>query len=338
MVHHISVGVLAWAIFLGLPDPFAPSRAIAAPMASATGELQAARDFEQVRQFAKSGGERLWAGYGAAPFGLLLVLPTQEILLCQNEVPAGFVRSDTPEAGCDRSVRPRSKLPGNLLAAMGVFGPRETIVMGTPENADRTYPEWLRTILHEHFHQWQTSRPSYQDAVRALGLADNDTSMSWMLDFPVPYGDVALGDAFAQASRSLAAVVGAKDSKDFKAKLRNYLAARNAFSAAAGERNWRYIEFQLWQEGVARWTEIRLGRIYPDPEVRKAAAALEDETRAALASPDLKRQRRVFVYAYGAAEAMLIDRCNPSWREHYFETLSLKTSLETAARACGVAF
>lgn len=298
-------------------------------------EFREATDFQQLRGFAQTTGDRLWAGYGEAPFGLLLVAPGQEVLLCQNEVPAGFTPSGETEAGCDRSVRPRSQLPGGLLAAMGVFGPRETIVMGSPDATGRAYPAWLRTILHEHFHQWQTSRPGYQEAMAALGLADNDPSAMWMLNFPVPYDEPTLVAAHARASLNLAAALDAKEAKPFRARFREYLAARKAFADAAGERNWRYIEFQLWQEGVARWTEMQLGLSYPDPTVREAAVALDAETRAELASPDLKRKRREFVYAYGAAETRLIERCDPSWRDRYLSAPSLGRLLEAAARRCG---
>lgn len=336
LLHRLASGaILAAAILLGLPA-IGPDGAVAASPDPASLEMRMARDFEPLRRFAQSSGDQLWPGYGSAPFGVLLVLPSQEVLLCQNESPAGFVRSDAI-AGCDRSVRPRSNLPDNLLAAMGVFGPQETIVVGTPEATSRTYPAWLRTLFHEHFHQWQASRPGYQEAMTALSLAGDDRSGMWMLNFPVPYDDPALGAAFARASLSLAAAVEAKDPGDFKARVRDYLDARKAFASAAGDRNWRYIEFQLWQEGVARWTEIRLGQAYSDPAIRAASDALDQETRAALRSPNLKGQRRVFVYAYGAAEAMLLDRCDPSWRGRYLRAPALGALLEDAVRTCGAA-
>lgn len=57
-------------------------------------------------------------------------------------------------------------------------------------------------------------------------------------------------------------------------------------------------------------------------------AALPDYARHArtdtldeLAHADLARMKRVFVYSFGAAEALLLDRLNPSWKATYFRHL-----------------
>lgn len=328
---HLFLGATS---LIGLPAVASNNaRRTAAPPAAE--EVTLADDLRTVRTFARSVGDRLWTGYGESPFGALLILPSGEVLLCQHEVPPGFVKSPTAEAGCDRSARPRSALPDNLLAAMGVFGPRQTIVMGTPETTGRTHAEWLRTVLHEHFHQWQSSRPGYYTKVQALGLAGDDSSGMWMLNFPFPYDDKGVGAAFERASLSLAKVVSAGDRQQLRTRFRAYLAARRELELAAGARNWRYAEFQLWQEGVARWTEIQLGKRFPLPAVRQAAEALEQTTLDQLAAHDLAGQRRTFVYDYGAAEAMLIDRCDPAWRKGYVNALSLGGALKRAARMCG---
>jgi len=107
------------------------------------------------------------------------------------------------------------------------------------------------------------------------------------------------------------------------ARLADYLRLRRAFAAAAGARNWRYFEFQLWQEGVARWTEIAITRLWPDPSMRAEADAYEREILAALAAPDLAGRQRVAVYPMGAGEAMLLEACGPAWRALYPSMLSL---------------
>ena len=73
--------------------------------------------------------------------------------------------------GCDRLVRPRSNLPDNWLAAMPLFGPPSTIVIGTPEATGLALPRWRSTIFHEHFHQWQAALPDYYARVLALDLS-----------------------------------------------------------------------------------------------------------------------------------------------------------------------
>ena len=276
-----------------------------------------------VRDHSRTAGDRLWPGYGTAPFGLLLVEADGERLFCQPQ-PDGFTAREPDAAtGCDVSQRARSQMPDNLLSAMPVFGPPSTIVVGTPASTRLSPAAWSRVLLHEHFHQWQTALPDYYGRVRNLDLADGDESGMWMLNFPVPYGAPQATAAHAAASVALLAALNARNGTDFPAKLGRYLAARDAFASALGPRNWRYVEFQLWQEGVARWTEIELGRSYPDEDVRSSADQLERQTLAALAVPDLAAQGRLFAYAHGAGEAMLLEACNPGWRRRYADVLAL---------------
>jgi hypothetical protein len=156
----------------------------------------------------------------------------------------------------------------------------------------------------------------------------------WMLNYPFPYSAPATVSAFNTASRALAAAVDGRGKPGFRAALRNYLAARAKLAHAAGEKNWRYAEFQLWKEGVARWTEIQLGERYPDPAVRASARRLEQQSRAWLDEPDIAGSGREFVYPYGAAEAMLLDACGPAWRRSYPTQLALGPLLKAAWRHC----
>ncbi len=99
-------------------------------------------------------------------------------------------------------------------------------------------------------------------------------------------------------------------------------------------RDWRYLDLQLWQEGTARWTEIQLGKIYPDAKVREGALSLEKDTLAELRKPNMKEQKRELAYAYGAGEAMLMAACGPAWREAYSSVLGHSQLLVKARRAC----
>lgn len=293
-------------------------------------------DLATTQAFAAQGGEALWPGYGAAPFGFLLVRTDRETLLCREGGAPGFAAEGTDAAtGCARYGRARSGLPDNLLAAMPIFGPPSTIVMGTPEATGRAREAWLHTVLHEHFHQWQSNLPDYYARVGALDLADGDTTGMWMLEFPFPYSDQTVGAVHAAASRALAAAIDARGSERFIPAFDRYLAARRALAAQVGERNWRYLEFQLWQEGVARWTEIQLGKGYPDDGVRASADVLEARVRELLADPDLAGRGREIAYPHGAGEAMLLEACGPEWRQAYPAALALGPLLEAARARCG---
>jgi hypothetical protein len=290
----------------------------------------------EVGSFAKAEGVRIWPGYGAAPFGFLLISGKTEMLLCRDQAPSGFTPAGAdPSTGCPRFTRARAGLSDKLLAAMPLFGPPSVIVMGTPETTGRTEANWVRTILHEHFHQWQNALPDYFPRTLALGLTGGDETGMWMLNYPFPYGRPDVVKAQAAASQALADALAARQTPDFYAKFDAYLARRRAFEAVSGQSNWRYIELQLWQEGVARWTEIALGKTYPDKAVAESAAKLEERTLAALRSPDLAGQKREFAYAYGAGEAMLMETCGPQWRSRYPSVLELGVLLNDARMTCG---
>lgn len=290
----------------------------------------------EVRGFAKAEGDKLWPGYGAAPFGFLLVSGNAETLLCRDPAPQGFAAAGTDAStGCPRFTRARAGLPDNLLAAMPLFGPPAVIVMGTPETTGRTEANWVRTILHEHFHQWQNALPDYFPRTLALGLTGGDQTGMWMLNYPFPYDRPDVVKAQSEASNALADALAARSTPEFYAKFDAYLARRWAFAAASGDKNWRYVELQLWQEGVARWTETTLGKAYPDKAVAESAAKLEERTLAALRSPDLPGQKREFAYAYGAGEAMLMEACGPKWRNRYSSVLELGVLLNDSRTTCG---
>lgn len=309
---------------------------LAAASRAASAAPDVGASIAEVRSFGRSAGDRLWPGYGSASFEFLLVAGDKEELLCRKDVPKGFTADGIDKAsGCARYERPRSGLPDKLLAAMPIFGPPSTIVMGTPESTGRSDADWTRTILHEHFHQWQDSFPHIFTRMRDLDLAGGDTSGMWMLNYAFPYSDPAVVSAFDRASHALAAAVDARGKPGFRRALKRYLAVRSQLAAATGAKNWRYAELELWKEGVARWTEIQLGKRYPDAAVRASALDLERKTRSWLGAPDLPGAGREFVYPVGASEAMLLEACGPQWRRDYPKQLALGPLLEAASRRCG---
>lgn len=286
----------------------------------------------EAQAFARESGDAVWPGFGDAPFGILIVEADRELLACRAPAPSGFTPLGTdPATGCETFIRGRSGLSDALLAAMPIFGPPSTIVVGSPASTGRSPAGWTRTLLHEHFHQWQAALPGYYARVDALDLKGGDESGMWMLNFPFPYDDADVVVAHRAAALALVETITARGRPEFTSRLSTYLEKRAAFAAAAGEREWRYAELQLWQEGVARWTEIELGLRYPDPAVQAAARSLQQQTLGELALPDLKSAQRTFAYPFGAGEAMVLEACNPDWREGYRDTLALGALLQVCA-------
>lgn len=274
----------------------------------------------------------LWSGWDRAPFGLLLVEGDQERLLCDDRSPTGFgPTSPDPVTGCPQRSRARSFPPG-LLAAMPAFGPPSVIVVGTPAATHHDPAEWRRVLFHEHFHQYQAIQPGYWDRVVALNLSRGDQTGMWMLNYAFPYADAVAQARVAEAGRVLAQVLA--HGRPTTADLRRYLAARAAVQAAVSPDDFRYLDFQLWQEGVARWTEFSAGELSSDASVRAAGASLRRDTLAQLAALDLGRDQRVSVYALGAGEALLLDACAPGWRDRYLREVTLSPLWEAADGRC----
>lgn len=275
--------------------------------------------------------EEVWPGWSHAPMAVLLVTAEHEFLL-RHPRPGEDFTSLGHDAllDSDVSVRARQYAP-NLLATFPAVGGVSTIVIGQPEATGlSSSTRWVVTVAHEHFHQWQDSQPGAYAAYDSLGLARGDTTGMWMLNFPFPYEEPAVSQQFAALCAALAKALDAGE-KDFPAALAAYRRARAQFQEALGEDDYRYFSFQLWKEGVARYTEYRVAqlaaerfkpseafRALPDfaPFALVAEATLA-RIRRQLQDPALEQRKRTAFYAVGAAEALLLDRANPAWKQRY---------------------
>lgn len=299
---------------------------IAAP-AWASVPAEVVEGLAEVRRVARH-GDSLWPGFSAAPFGFLLVEKDGETLICDDRVPGGFtIGGRIGRLGCATATGPSSWRQPSLLAAMPVFGPGEIIVMGTPSTTGQDPGLWRRTILHEHFHQWQGTLPDIYERIDRLGLANSDKTGMWMLNYPFPYERPDVGKAYLAAAHALIAALRS-DSAKLRVKVRNYLVARSAFEASVRDADWRYYDFQLWKEGVARWTELEIARRAGG---NWAARANVDWAKllSELSQSELARKKRSSVYAFGAAEAALLERVDPDWRGCYRAVLGLSPCWES---------
>jgi hypothetical protein len=276
--------------------------------------------------------ESVWPGWSDAPFAVLLVTPDAEFLLRHPAPSADFESlGDDPLLGSAVSVRARV-FPPALLATFPAVGGVPTIVVGQPERTGKASTPWVLTLVHEHFHQMQNSRPGYYGGVAALDLADGDQTGMWMLNFPFPYGDAAVQARFADAARAVADAVEAVGTADFAARAEAARDAEARLYAALDDRDARYLRFQLWQEGVARYTELRVAELaaerytlipvfaaLPDHTSFAAAAAeLRSEVLRELRAAELGTRRRVAFYALGAGLALLLDETDPEWKARYW--------------------
>ena len=278
-------------------------------------------------------GNRLWPNWNKAPFAVLLVTPEYEFLIRHPKPSADFTLiSYEPLLRSNVYYRRRTQ-PQNLLATFPVVGGVPTIVIGQAENtAKKTSTPWVVTMLHEHFHQLQYSRPGYYDAVNALGLTRGDKTGMWMLNYPFPYDWHEMQELFSNLGRSLDEALEAKPGADFSTGLSSYLKQRREIENVLSPDDYRYFSFQTWQEGIARYTEYRIAKLASMRyKPSKAFRALKDYQRFGEVADDIESRilselttvklndsKRVIFYALGAGEGLLLDQARPRWRERYF--------------------
>ena len=275
-------------------------------------------------------GDRIWPGWSKAPFAVILVTPDHEFLLRHPKPSPDFTRLGfDPRLKSNVFYRKRQFPPHWLATFPAVPGSMiSTIVIGQAENTSvKTSTPWVITLLHEHFHQLQDSQPNFYPEVNALGLSGGDQSGMWMLNYPFPYERKEVQDQFAEMSMRLAEAIQSPSAR----RLRSYSAAREKFQSMVSAADDRYLRFQLWKEGIARYTEYHVARAAasnyrPTKEYRalsdyRSFADLANETRdrifRQLKTQKLGESKREVVYSFGAAEGLLLDLIRPGWRRRY---------------------
>ena len=297
-------------------------------------------------RLAESVQDHLWPQWSSAPFALLLVTPEVEFLV-RHPAPG----PEFAACGFDSLLRSavywrKRVFPVTFQATFPAVGGISTIVIGQAESAQppQGSSRWVLTVMHEHFHQWQESRPGYMKDVEALDLARGDSTGMWMLNFPFPYADSSIARAFDELCRLRAVALRALGTKEFAAARRACEAARGRLTRLLAPDDARYLDFQLWKEGVARYTEYEVARLAgADYKPSARFAGLDDYTPFALESRNVRERildqqssmqlsssNRIAVYSSGAADALLLDAIRPDWKRRY---TSARFSLNRLFRA-----
>ncbi len=288
----------------------------------------------EARRIAEGLGDDLWPGFGHAPSAVLLVTPQTEYLF-YHPAPTDDFSALGYDSVTDSEVYARDRVfDTRLLATFPAVAGVPTVVIGQPRHTEASHStRWVATLLHEHFHQFQSSQPDYYDSVKALDLAGGDTTGMWMLDYPFPYDVKDVNEAFSEMCRRLVDAIEAIGKGSFRQKVARYLDARHVFGDELDAKDYAYFSFQIWQEGIARYTEytlIRRAAVAYTPT--KAFEALPDRVPferdanetyahvlAELLGVSLKSAKRTAFYHVGAGEALLLDQINPAWRNRYFK-------------------
>lgn len=259
-------------------------------------------------RLAQLAGDRLWSGWSAAPTQLLVIGDSLE--------------SFVPSFGAAVEwTRPR-RFPPQIQATFPAVAGVPTIVIGAPAASHQPVERWALTVLHEHLHQLQYSRPDYYPRLAALNLAHGDTTGMWALNFPFPYDSAPVAAALKRWANAMADVLTVSDRPDVRL-WGGVRAARAALDSLLTPDDRRYLDFQLWQEGVPRWTELAMARAghargrISDAELRWQQERAIRELR----QLDPAGDHRVIVYSLGAAVAALLEMEGKQWRRSYFDRM-----------------
>ena len=275
-------------------------------------------------------GDEIWSGWRKAPFAVVLVTDEHEFLIRHPNPPKDFSKSSyDPELKSDVYYRKRVFPPG-MIATLFLEG-LPTVVIGQAEKTyARTSTPWVLVLLHEHFHQLQYSDKNYRASTEALNLARGDQNGMWMLNHPFAYTDAEVNRRFSALCRALSDALAAP-APELKTRVAAYLAARREFTTALSADDSKYFSFQIWQEGLARYTEYHMANLAaarhkPAAEFaalkdfspfEAVARALREQVISDLPNLSFEKSQRIVFYTFGAAEALLLDRVNQKWRRAY---------------------
>lgn len=272
--------------------------------------------------------DEVWPRWSQAPADIVFVGDELEYLMRSRAQPPGFAAlTPVPSLGPSLLARKRTFNP-SFLATFPAFGPTPTIVVGTPRATGKSSTAWVLIVLHEHFHQLQYSDATYWKETRDLDLSGGDETGMWMLNYPFPYA--AVSARFASLSTELAGLLDG-DSAPSAAQRDEFWRKYAELGASLAPRDYRYLSLQLWQEGIARYVELRTAEVaakehrlsrefaaLPDAQpLTEAAASLRRGIREGLRAETMEKDQRIVFYAFGAGLGLLLDLEGASWKSRY---------------------
>ena len=286
-------------------------------------------------------GETIWKGMNQVPFVVLLVTDSVEFLINHPYPSDDFKISEEDNILKTKILYRKRQYSKTLLATFPAVNGVNCIVAGTKENTGKNSTDWIITLLHEHFHQYQYTQKDYYSSVAGLDLSGGDETGMWQLNYPFSYDSLPVSNQYMIYTNALSKAVSTIDNKNFKKQFNHFIAERKKLMQLLKPADYRYLSFQLWQEGIARYTEykflqildnyaasaevVQLPDFIPFKKFREDFFRLHFKSITAL---KLENEKRVCFYAIGLAEGILLDKLNPQWRSQY---LNKKFFLENYA-------
>lgn len=281
------------------------------------------------RKITSAYGEQLWPGFCCKNLPVIIVGHEHDRLYCAKKSPAGFTLfSIDTDTNCRIDIREAGQFSPTIRATFPFAGSKAVAVVGAHGIVESNPAAWVATLLHENFHQHQMNWRGYFSGLADLDLAGDDDSGMWALNYPFPYEDKNVIAMVQQSSLDLVAIL-TEPNKTIRRELAiQYAGKRPDRLLALSDADRRYLEFQLWQEGVARYTELALAEfagsgthssLDKTNNFSALAANLRQRILSTLRQHDLHKNGRVYFYSLGAAEALVLDEIDQNWRDSYFE-------------------
>ncbi|MFC4874405.1 hypothetical protein [Negadavirga shengliensis] len=271
-------------------------------------------------------GDKLFQGYSTVPFAIILVTDSTEFLINHPNPSSDFKLLGTDYILKTNIYYRKTQFSPHILATFPAVNGLSCSVVGTPENTNTNSTEWVIYLLHEHFHQYQMTDPEYFKSVDDLDLSGGDQTGKWMLNYPFPYDSLPVMEQYELYTKALYKAV----TQGNKSNLKKYFAERRKLRKILSDTDYRYLSFQIWQEGLAKYTEYNFLELLENYSPSKEMVALPDfisfpEYKSKMYQNEIENllqnkldeTKRVCFYSVGFAEGILLDKLSKSWREKY---------------------
>lgn len=275
-------------------------------------------------------GNKIWNEIEKVSFTVLLVSDTLEYLINHSYPSKDFKLSEKDDITGSEIYFRKRKYSDKLLATFPAVNGVNCIVVGTPERTNKNSSEWIVTLLHEHFHQYQFTQKDYYSGVEKLELSNGDQTGAWQLNYAFPYENKNVNEQYNKYTSALVRCIKAENQSTRKKEFKKYLRLRNKFKKGLKPADYRYFSFQIWQEGIARYTEYRflqeLANYDPSASIKKLPDFVSfkelknnfyETELAKLRNTKLIEKQRVCFYSTGFAEGLLLEKLFPKWQENY---------------------
>lgn len=273
-------------------------------------------------------GNAIWKDIDNTPLKILLITDSLEFLFNHNN-PSKEFQLYKYDSLLKTKIYVRDRVfPPFLRATFPAVNGQDCIVVGIPSNTNKTDEDWIIMLLHEHFHLYQGENNLYKKNIELLAKNLSNDSKNWMLEYKFPYDDKITNKLFKEITYTLNEAFLSIGNDDFQEKVKQYKIKLVEFKKVLSSNDFDYFTFQIWQEGVATYTESKYLDILNQnssyiKEMTELNFSLKNKNhltkyRDFLLKSNLQKEKRNLFYSIGLLQGIVYDKSNPIWKSDYF--------------------